>query len=338
MTENDRQEAACDNDRHTDMADPISPSDGIRERALYWLTRIQSGEANAADRAALERWLAASPAHRQAYAALRAAWSELPLPAAELAAARRYVHRRSSPWRAWSAAVAALLVMAVGLAAFEGWPLADTGVYRTAKGERRTAILPDGSQVELNSDTVLAVRYGWSSRSVELARGEALFSIAAGKLRPFEVKAAGGLIRDIGTRFDVDLRPGSVRVAVLEGAVRIRLSGTGKERQVNEGQTAGYSAAGVLTEAAPADLSAATAWREGKLVFRAAPLSAVFAELGRYHAATFRIADPGLERLSLSGVFHNDDLPLFLATLEAVLPVKTRQTGDGSIVVERAKR
>ena len=320
------------------MANPVSTSDGIRERALYWLVRIQSGEANSADRAAFERWLAASPAHRQAYEALRAAWNDLPRPETELAAARRFVRRRGSSRHAWRAALAAMLVLAAGLSALEGWPLIDGGVYRTAKGERRTATLPDGTLVEINSDTVLAVRYGWFSRSIELERGEALFSVAPGKLRPFEVRAAGGTIRDIGTRFDVDLRPASVRVAVVEGAVRIRPAGAGTERQVNEGYMARYDQAGMITDAEPADLSSATAWREGKLIFRAAPLAAVFAELGRYHAVTFRIAEPALERLPLSGVFQHDDLPLFLATLEAVLPVKTRQAGDGGIVVERASR
>jgi transmembrane sensor len=101
---------------------------------------------------------------------------------------------------------------------------------------------------------------------------------------------------------------------------------------------ASYSATGVLTEAAPADLSAATAWREGKLIFRATPLPEILAELGRYHPVVFRLADPALERLSLSGVFKVDDLPLFLATLEAVLPVKIGRAEDGSIAVERTKR
>lgn len=320
------------------MANPVSSSDRIRERALYWFARLQSGETDSAERAAFERWLAASPAHRQAYEALRAAWDDLPRPEAELAAARRYARRRGSFRRVFSPALAAVLVLTMGLAAYEGWPLSDTGVYRTAKGERRTVVLPDGTQVELNSDTVLAMRYGWSSRSVELERGEAFFSVAPRKFRPFEVRASGGSIRDIGTRFDVDRRPASVRVAVLEGAVRIRLADAGNERQVNEGQMVSYSATGVLTEATLADLSAATAWRDGKLVFRATPLSTVFAELGRYHPAVVHIADPTLERLPLSGVFKVDDLPLFLATLEAVLPVKISRAEDGGIAVERTKR
>lgn len=338
MIESDPQEAARDNDRHTAMANPVSPSDGIRERALYWLVRVHSGEMSAAERAAFERWLTARPEHRQAYEALCTAWSDLPRQEAELAAARRYVRRRGFSRRTWSAAVAAVLVLAMGLSVFEGWPLADTSVYRTAKGERRAVTLPDGTQVELNGDTVLALRYGWSSRSAELAQGEALFAVAPGKLRPFQVRASGGLIRDIGTRFDVDLRPGSVRVAVLEGAVRIHLTDTGKERQVNERQMASYSPAGMLTETEPADLAAATAWREGKLIFRTTPLPEILAALGRYHPVAFRLADPALERLSLSGVFEVDDLPLFLATLEAAMPVKTRQAEDGSIVVERANR
>jgi FecR protein. len=100
-------------------------------------------------------------------------------------------------------ASAASLLFAVGLGIKEGWPLVDGRVLQTAKGELRQITLADGSLIELNSDTELAVHYSWLGRSLELVRGEALFSVAPGKWRPFEVSAGGGKLRDIGTRFDV---------------------------------------------------------------------------------------------------------------------------------------
>jgi transmembrane sensor len=323
------------------MADsPPYPSQELRKQALHWLVRQHSGRFSRSDQTALDLWLAEAPANRQVFEALNASWRSLPQPGAAVRDARRYQPPRYAARRGyyWQPILAACLLLALGTGYREGWPLSVESVQRTAKGEHRSWELPDGSLLELNTATEVAVRYGWHSRTVEIRQGEALFSVAPGKLRPFRVLAAGATIRDIGTRFDVDLRPPETRVTVLEGAVDVRLAGgSGEQRRAAAGQSLAYEPARIVSEPTGADLEAISAWREGKLVFRAKPLRAALEEFSRYHDLTFRISDTELAHWPISGVFASRELKAFLATLEEILPVHIRRGFNNEVLVVRRK-
>ena len=289
----------------------------------------------AAERQRFEQWLAADPLHRRIYEQVERVWGDLPRPQAELSVARKKNSRLELCYRPLLSACAASLLLAVGLCIKEGWPLVDNSVFQTAKGELRQITLADGSQLELNSDTELAVHYTWLGRSLELVRGEALFSVAPGKLRPFEVLAGGGRLRDIGTRFDVAIGSSANRISVLEGPIDLNLPATGEQRKTGAGQVMTYNAATVLSEPVAADVKTFAVWRNHKLIFRNTQLSEVAKELERYHPVHVRLADPSLNSLTLGGVFDNNDLERFLATLEAVLPVEIKRDKNGDVLIDR---
>jgi len=312
-------------------------SSTVRQQAIDWLVRKQSGAFAVAERQRFEQWLAADPQHRRIYEQVERAWGGLPCPQAELSVARKKTSRLRLLYRPLMLASAASLLFAVGLGIKEGWPLVDDSVFQTAKGELRQITLSDGSLIELNSDTELSIHYGWLGRSLELVRGEALFSVAPGKLRPFEVSAGGGKLRDIGTRFDVAIGPSANRISVLEGAIDLSLPATGEQRQTEAGQMMTYNAATVLSEPAAADVKTFAVWRNRKLIFRNTQLSEVARELERYHPVHVRLVDPSLNGLTLGGVFDNNDLERFLATLEAVLPVDIKRAKNGDVLIDRRR-
>ncbi len=312
-------------------------SSTVRQQAIDWLVRKQSGAFAVAERQRFEQWLAADPLHRRIYEQVERAWGGLPCPQAELSAARKKTSRLRLLHRPLMLASAASLLFAVGLCIKEGWPLVDGSVFQTAKGELRQITLADGSLIELNSDTELAVHYSWLGRSLELVRGEALFSVAPGKWRPFEVSAGGGKLRDIGTRFDVAVGPSANRISVLEGAIDLSLPATGEQRQTGAGQMMTYNAATVLSEPAAADVKNFAVWRNRKLIFRNTQLSEVAKELERYHPVHVRLVDPSLNNLTLGGVFDNNDLDRFLSTLEAVLLVDIKRGKNGDVLIDRRR-
>jgi transmembrane sensor len=53
-------------------------------------------------------------------------------------------------------------------------PLAK-GAYSTLVGQQREVVLPDGSTVELNTDTSMVVTYSLRERDISLSHGEAVF-------------------------------------------------------------------------------------------------------------------------------------------------------------------
>lgn len=94
--------------------------------------------------------------------------------------------------------------------------------YVTTPQQTRRLALEDGTQVALNRGTGISVVYLEHIRSVLVARGEALFTVAREAHRPFHVRAAD---RDFETRsatFDIRVAaPNRLSILVLAGTVTV---------------------------------------------------------------------------------------------------------------------
>lgn len=316
------------------LEDPNNKS--IEAQARHWLVRQHSGDFTHAERRAFERWLASHADHREACARLEALWHKLDefksgsFPARE--AARSY---RSPARLSWfpplqvAVGLSLGLVVIIGLIAGEKYwldPAAEQ--YQTRKGEQKSITLADGSLLELNTDTTVRVEYTRRGRTIQLDSGEALFTVSHGDERPFDVLAGAGRIRDIGTRFNVYKRPdAAVIVAVLDGSVSVTTDRTSPTVLV-QGDRLAYSARGSLGARDHIEPAAASAWREGRIIFSRTPLREVMTQLARYHEIDVRFDSPELAQMRLSGAFGARDLPVFLATLAATLPVEARVEGQ----------
>lgn len=117
-----------------------------------------------------------------------------------------------------------VLAVALGLGLFSGLdhPATYNAEFRTALGERRQVALPDGSLMDLNSRSVVAVHYVKGQRGIELKQGEAMFSVEHDTSRPFVVDAGAGQVTVTGTRFDVRRDDDQTRVVVEAGTVKVQ--------------------------------------------------------------------------------------------------------------------
>jgi transmembrane sensor len=180
------------------------------------------------------------------------------------------------------------------------------------------------------------VQYTWTTRSVKLEHGEALFSVAHDAGKPFEVIAANGLIRDIGTRFNVYSQAGQVSVTVLEGEVSVTAGQNSTPHNLTPGQQMSYGSMGQISKIANVDIAAVTAWQKAQLVFKGQPLRVVLEQLGRYHEVTLQVTDPHLQALRVSGVFPSNNLKLALDTIAGALPVKISSPASRVFVINPA--
>ncbi len=315
---------------------PCTPAPHTRSdpgaAAIRWFARLRAPDLRPAEREAFRSWLAAAPEHGEAYRSVEAMWRDLgaleaqhPAPAARPGVPDRVRRRR------WMAALAAGLA-AAGLAG--GWLLpglmGDPARLHTARGAQEVVRLADATVVHLNTATELRLDYTPARRRLVLEQGEIFLEVGRDP-RPLVVEAAGGRIRDIGTRFGVRIGAGGTTVTVTEGAVAVRLAGA--EASAGAGERLDYSADGGLGTPRPAALERATAWLRGLLLFEATPLAEVVDELNRYRAAPVRLGDPALAGLRVSGRFSIGDSDGLLRTLEAVLPLTVVQRADGSVAL-----
>lgn len=333
----------------------VSTSDPVRHEAAAWFARLRADDVSERERVQFQHWLA-DERHRAAYERLEALWSGLGAHAGrpEIGEALRNntatsqvrpvrargFHRRRAP--AWIA-VAALLVMVLA----GGWltwrtQQADVQHYVTAVGERRTVILDDGSRVTMDTDTRLSAALSTKSRQLVLDRGRAFFEVAKDARRPFLVTAQGGVVRAVGTRFDVYEHDGVVEVTLVEGRVEVTPEGGRQDPHAQPtamlaGQRLLMGKGYIRPVVESANPGTAVAWLSGKLVFNDTPLPAAVAQFNRYSTSRIVIGDDAVARLHISGVFRDDDSRAFLDALKGSYGVSIRQGDAGKLTLLSGK-
>ncbi|WDZ80144.1 FecR family protein (plasmid) [Ensifer adhaerens] len=305
--------------------------DSILEAAATWVARLQSDDATAIDRQAFERWLGEHPDHRTAYDELRALWSDLgevPISEGRLGELQTQRRRRVGGFVGLCLA-AGVAILSLATPYGDRWR-AD---YYTGVGEVRRIALEDGTEVDLNTDTALVVRYEQARRTVRLLRGEAFFSVAKNPLRPFVVEDGALSATALGTRYSV----GSVAVdqaaAVQVEEGRVEVEAAGQKAVLGAGEAATVDRQGRIS-LSKADVAAGTAWRDGKLVFSRRPLSDVLSTLERYRRGRILLVDEAAGSLEVSGIFDLRDTDDALRVLEASLPLRVIRLSDLMVVVQ----
>jgi transmembrane sensor len=328
------------------------------------LERYLADEVTTDERERVEAWLAEDPDHWSQLTALRDARAQAALsePAVDQAKAdvwarlerergragvppqgRRPVLRDLAlPARHWSTAVqiaAAVLVTLAGAAAvgallFRSHSQAAVPapkVATTARGQRATFRLPDGTHVMLGVASTLRYPASFDGGSRELSlEGEAYFEVVHDEQRPFVVRAGDLVARDIGTEFTVRAYPDEARarVVVRQGRVAIQAAGAAPttEKVVAAGQLGGLRA-GQAPVVEAADTAAAFAWTQGRLVFDRTPLREALPQLSRWFDLDFRLADSALGDVPLSATFTTQPTPDVLGNLAASLGMRERREG-----------
>jgi transmembrane sensor len=326
----------------------------IAECAAEWRLREEAG-LSASEQIALDRWLADSAEHRQSYSdalwaldATRRHAASPELMAYRQAALPLCAETGRPRWRGWAVMAASIAMALVGTqmimhdglpAPLLNWHRAEKSpVYRTAIGERSVIALPDGSAATLDTNSALQLAYTDRERGIRLLQGQALFEVAKKQARPFRVYAQGQRITALGTMFNVRVDDGKVRIALVEGVVRVRSEasttngGVAKELIMAPGEVVEARPASPLV-ARPMDANSAVSWRAGVLVFNDARLADAVAEINRYTPQPVLIGEASVGDLRVSGVFKSSDPQRFAQIMSATFALEVEQTPDGSPIL-----
>jgi transmembrane sensor len=209
--------------------------------------------------------------------------------------------------------------------------------YAAAVGEQRRIQLADGSRLILDADSAATVRITRDARTVRLTRGRALFEVAHDIRRPFAVTTKGIETRALGTRFAVSSRDGLVTVTLLQGSVEVRdRRGAANVRsRLTPGQQLVVTDRDRHARIATADLTAATGWTEGHLIFRNVRLKDAVEEVNRYSRRKVVLASSDLAELRVSGFFDAGDTASFAAAVAEMFALRDNRADDGSMMLTR---
>jgi transmembrane sensor len=206
--------------------------------------------------------------------------------------------------------------------------------YRTGHGRQLTQALADGSQLSLDTDSAVTVRYERGLRQVEITRGQAAFTVAHDPARPFRVTAGSAQVVAVGTQFDVYLQGDVTLVTVIEGRVSVGPSDVGDPSakgsivpvEVSGGQQVRIVHGMLGAPPAGVDTNRVTAWLHRRIAFEHEALSVVAAEFSRYSPQPVVVESPELRTLAVSGVFNVDDTESFVAFLRSLKGVGVEVT------------
>ncbi len=331
-----------------------SDDDAIESRAAAWLAERDDRLSPDRQRE-FEAWCAADPRHAAAVARLEAAWSAL-LPLRDYRPTAR-VHpdpdilapRRSARVLAWSRPLLLAAAAVVAIVAVWQWPHADaptllpsSETYSTTVGGYERVTLSDGSVLQLNDSSEIRVQYTDTERRLYLLRGQAHFTVAKNKSRPFVVSTPSVAVRAVGTAFDVRLGSNEVEVLVTEGTVQLdRAASPGSPDSspsplVNAGWRAVVahesSIAPTFTQVDPAALREALSWQGPRLVFVETPLADVIAQFNRRNQIQISLGDPSLARLPVGGSFRAENVDAFIRLLTSSGDITADHQGDRVIL------
>ncbi|WP_340571845.1 FecR domain-containing protein [Stenotrophomonas sp. G106K1] len=325
----------------------------LTQAAAHWHALQREGDLSPSQQRAFMQWLLVSPDHLREYMAisevaaalgdaLRAvpvdvdALLQAPAPAANTHNVVRLSPRpvAGPAVRATRAgrglpriAVAATLVMAVGVLGAMAWPR--DGHYVAEHGAPRQITLADNTVVHLDAESEISVRMTVLGRRVELERGQASFVVGKDR-RPFAVHAAGLQVTDIGTTFDVSLLREQARIGVSEGRVHVRGDG-GRGRMLADlgaGQAARVDYRDQQVQVSDEDAASITAWWNGRVVFRDEPLRDVADRFNRRNTLRLHVSDAA-GALRLTGNLRADDVGSLRAFLDQQPALTTQQSADG---------
>lgn len=264
-------------------------------------------------------------------------------------------------WPILASAAAIVMAVVLGYQNFQVQDIDQADLYRyvTRIGEQKQVTLPDGSEITLNTGTLMLVEMTESGRRVILERGEAYFDVARDSERPFTVELERQAVTVLGTQFNIRVTPEEFTLALVEGSValhpdyesvirdapllevsteRAETVNASRQYRIAAGTVVNYNYdSASMTAYADEKIDKRQSWRVGVLRFDSVPLKELIQELNRYSAKKILIEDTDIMDLKVYATVRVDRLDLALNDLEYTLPVEVVQHFD-RVVIKRDKK
>lgn len=305
------------------------------------LARYVAGEADAAERALVERWAASADDNRRELDAMTTIWamSGEPAPGVDVDAAWAKVRARMEGgtergrviplWRSaavrWAAA-AAVIIGLFGIARI----LSPTAQDIVAYAEPVTSRLEDSSEVVLSPGSRMEARMG-RERSIAL-HGKAWFEVARDEKHPFVVRSGDLQVTVLGTGFEVSAydTADSWTVRVRHGRVRVESGGehvelaAGERVRFDRG-TKSFTRGGPVT---------VEAWGDRILQFQNAPMNEVVAELQRIYHVRVDLSNGALGRCRLTATFEDEPIDEVLRVIAGTFGLRVSRSATDHYLLE----
>ncbi len=193
-------------------------------------------------------------------------------------------------------------------------------------GVRSQIVLPDGSNVWLNSESTIKfkVPFDESTRDVSLS-GEAYFEVKKNPDVPFVVQSGKVQVKVLGTKFNCKAysEENNIEVVLAEGKVSYSAEGgmQNSRKVMSPGDRAVFDKTTNQTKITNEKIDKYIAWHNGKMVFDETPMPEVATQLERWYGIEVVIEDPTINKYRITTTFENESLHQVLELLRLSSPI-----------------
>jgi len=199
-----------------------------------------------------------------------------------------------------------------------------TSILFAPLGSRINFSLPDGTNGWLNSGSSLEYKLPFSNNRKINLLGEAWFDVAHDNNHPFEIVAGNSKVKVLGTKFNLNAYPEDnyVEVVLEDGMVEFSTQGLLSQIEIKSNERLVLKEGSININVT--DTYKYSAWKEGKLIFRGAPMAEVARRIERWYNVKVKLVDKELENYVYRGVFQDNSLNEVLKYLCMTSPIKYR--------------
>lgn len=210
----------------------------------------------------------------------------------------------------------------------------------TAKGQKSTITLSDGTIIRLNAGSKLKYpeQFSKSSREVFLS-GEAFFTVRKDPKRPFIVKTGDLTTTVLGTSFNISAYQdeSEIHVAVVSGKVSVTKNNESEDENkdvliLRPNEVASFNPAKEILAKEKKDISHLTDWTNGILRFRNMHFNEAAKELEKWYGVKVTVQGDKLDDCIIEGGYKELSLHKVLEALQFTFNIRFEYTVDGVII------
>jgi ferric-dicitrate binding protein FerR (iron transport regulator) len=198
------------------------------------------------------------------------------------------------------------------------------------KGERSTVILPDGSTVQLNSDSHLKYTAAMSSgkRQINL-EGEGFFQVRHDESRPFVVETPSVKIEVLGTSFNVSSYPNDSLTTTYLQSGKVKITDQkGDGIQLSPEEAFVFNRITQESQKIKIQDKRFTDWTQGILTVNGETIGELAKKLERRFNITINFGDQDVKNHVYSGSIKDEDLNTLLEALTFASSIDYQQKGN----------
>jgi transmembrane sensor len=346
----------------------------IQELACLWISRMDRGLTKS-EKQQLVVWCKQNTLHHSALLEMASYWDDLSVlnELSDLFPLAQSTARNKFSTFALVASIAIISLIGINTLVSESFlpylpslkeqTLTQIQTLETQVGEQKSFTLQDGSQIKLNTNSLIKVEYSTNHRLLTLLQGEARFNVAKDKSRPFTVTVGDKSFTALGTIFNVQKSDNlMMELVVTEGKVLITkatspvadikqtliqanttfksddlaatLVVSGEKVILAKGKSSPNKTP--IEKVSLDQIHRDLAWQQGMLIFEGEPLSIALTEISRYTTSNFEIIDSELADIHVAGYFKAGDIDGLLTSLQSNFGINFDKKADGTILLTSA--